>query len=46
MNTFNKVTGTRLTLKKSVALLYTKDKQAEEKFKETTLFTIATNNIP
>ena len=31
--------------KKSVALLYTKDKEAEREIRETSPFTIATNNI-
>jgi hypothetical protein len=30
---------------KSVAFLYTKDKQAENETRETTVFTIVTNNI-
>ena len=34
-----------LTLKKSVALLYINDKWANKEIKETTPFTIATNNI-
>ena len=36
---------TRLTQKKSVALLYTDDKRAGEEIRETTPFTIATNSI-
>ena len=35
----------RSTKKKSVALLYTKDKEAERKIRETSPFTIATNHI-
>ena len=36
---------TRLTQKKSVALLYTDDKWAEKEIRETPPFTIATNSI-
>ena len=36
---------TRLTKKKSVALLYTDDKWAEKEIRETSPFIIATNNI-
>ena len=36
---------TRLTQKKSVALLYTYDKRVGEEIRETTAFTIATNSI-
>jgi hypothetical protein len=32
-------------LNKSIAFLYSKDKQAEKEIRETTLFTIATINI-
>jgi hypothetical protein len=42
INNFSKVAGNKINSKKSIALLYTNDKQAE---KETTLFIIATNNI-
>ena len=37
--------ATRLTQKKSVALLYTDDKWAEKEIRETSPFTIATNSI-
>ena len=36
---------TRSTPKKSVALLYTKDKEAEREIREASPFTIATNSI-
>ena len=36
---------TRSTKKKSVALLYTKDREAEREIRETSPFTTATNNI-
>jgi hypothetical protein len=35
----------KITSNKSVAFLYTKDKQAEKEIRETTPFTIVTNNI-
>jgi hypothetical protein len=45
INIFSKVTGYKLNSKKSVTLLYIKDKQAKKKIRETTPFTIATNDI-
>jgi hypothetical protein len=45
INTFSKVAEYRINTKKSVALLYTNDKQAEKEIMETTSFPIATNNI-
>jgi hypothetical protein len=42
INNFSKVAGYKINSKKSVAFLYTKDKQAEKEIKETTLFTIVT----
>ncbi|KAL6058354.1 hypothetical protein STEG23_024193 [Scotinomys teguina] len=45
INTFSNVAGYKINSKKSVALLYTKDKRAEEEIKATSPFTIATNNI-
>jgi hypothetical protein len=47
-NTFNKVAGNKINslyIYKSVALLYTNDKQAEKEIRETIPFTIATKNI-
>jgi hypothetical protein len=42
INSFSTVAGYKINSNKSMAFLYTKDKQAE---KETTPFTIVTNNI-
>jgi hypothetical protein len=39
------VAGYKINSNKSVPFLYTKDKQAEKEFRETTPFTIVTNNI-
>jgi hypothetical protein len=39
------VAGYKINPNKSVAFLYTNDKQAEEEIMETTPFIIATNNI-
>jgi hypothetical protein len=45
INNFSKVAINAINSNKSVAFLYTKDKQAEKEIKETTPFTTATNNI-
>ena len=45
INTFSDVAGHNINSKKPVALLYTKDKEAERKIRETSPFTIATNSI-
>jgi hypothetical protein len=45
INSFSVVAGYKINSNKSVAFLYTKDKQAEEEIRETTHFTIVTNNI-
>ena len=45
INTFSQVAGYKISLQKSVALLYTNDRRAEKNIMETTSFTIATNNI-
>ena len=46
INTFSNVAGYKInSKKKSVALLYTDDKKAEEEIRESTPFTIATNSI-
>jgi hypothetical protein len=45
INNFNKVAGYKINSNKSVAFLYTKDKQAEKDITGTTPFIIATNNI-
>ena len=45
INNFSQVAGYRINSNKSVAFLYTNDKQAEKEIMETTSFTIATNSI-
>jgi hypothetical protein len=45
INSFSEVAGYKINSNKSVAFLYTKDKQAEKEIRETTPFTIVTNNI-
>jgi hypothetical protein len=45
INNFSAVDGYKINSNKSVACLYTKDKQAEKEISETTHFTIVTNNI-
>jgi hypothetical protein len=45
INSFSEVSGYEINSNKSVAFLYTKDKQAEKEIRETTPFTIVTNNI-
>ena len=45
INSFSKVAGYKTNSSKSVAFLYSKDKQAEKKIREMTPFTIATNNM-
>ena len=45
INVFSTVAGYKINSNKSVAFLYTKDKQAEKEVRETTPFTIGTNNI-
>jgi hypothetical protein len=45
MNNFSKVAGFKINSNKSVAFLYPEDKQAEKEIRETTPFTIVTNNI-
>ena len=45
INTFSDVTGYKINSEKSVALLYTKDREAERKIRETSPFTIVTNSI-
>ena len=44
-NSYSKVTGYNINSNKSVAFLYSKDKQAKKEIRETTPFLIATNNI-
>jgi hypothetical protein len=45
INNFSKVAGYKIISNKSVAFLYTNDKWAEKKIRETTPFTVVTNNI-
>jgi hypothetical protein len=45
INSISEVTRYKINSNKSVVFLYTKDKQAEKEIKETTPFTIVTNNI-
>jgi len=45
INTFSKVAGYKINSNKSVAFLYTKEKQAEKEIRETTPFIIVPNNI-
>jgi hypothetical protein len=45
INSFNEVAGYQSNSNKSMAFLYTKNKQAEKEVRETTPFTIVTNNI-
>ena len=45
INSFSAVARYKINSNKSVFFLYTKDKQAEKGIRETTLFTIVTNNI-
>ena len=45
INGFSAVAGYKINTNKSVAFLYTKDKEAEKEISEKTPFTIVTNNI-
>ena len=45
INSFSAVAGYKINSNNSVAFLYTKDKQDEKEIRETTPFTIFTNNI-
>jgi hypothetical protein len=45
INSFSAVAGYKVNANKSVAFLFTKDKQAEKEIMKTTTFTIVTNNI-
>ena len=45
INKVSKVAGYKINSNKSVAFLYSKDKQAEKEIMETTPFSIVTNNI-
>jgi hypothetical protein len=45
INNFSEVAGYKINSNKSVAFLYTKDKQAEKEIRETITFKIVTSNI-
>ena len=45
INSFSAVAGYKINSKKSMAFLYTEDKQDEKEIRETTPFTVVTNNI-
>jgi hypothetical protein len=45
INSFNEVAGYKINSNMSMAFLYTKNKQAEKEIRETTPFSIVTNNI-
>jgi hypothetical protein len=45
INSFNGVAGYKVNSNKSMAFLKTKDKQAKKEIRETTPFSIVTNNI-
>ena len=45
INSFSEVAGYKINSNKSMAFLYTKNKQAEKEIREITPFTIVTNNI-
>ena len=45
IKSFNELVGHKINSNKSMAFLYTKGKQAEKEIRETTPFTIVTNNI-
>jgi ribosome biogenesis protein Nip4 len=45
INSFSAVAGYKINSNKSMAFLYTRDKQAEKEIRERTPFTIVTNNI-
>jgi hypothetical protein len=45
INSFSEVAGYKINSNKSVAFLYTKDKQNEKEIRQTTPIKIVTNNI-
>jgi hypothetical protein len=45
INNLSEVTGYKINSNKSVTFLYTKDKHDEKNIRETTAFTVVTNNI-
>jgi hypothetical protein len=46
MNSYSKVAGYKLDLQKSLAFLYTNNKQTEKDYVETITFTIASKKKP
>ena len=45
INSFSAVAGYKINSNKSMTFLYTKDKRTEKEIRETTPFSIVTNNI-
>ena len=45
INSFGEVPGYKINSNKSMVFLYTKDKQAKKEIRDTTPFSIVTNNI-
>jgi hypothetical protein len=45
INSFSELSGYKINSNKSMAFLYTKDKQAEKEIRKTTPFKIVINNI-
>ena len=45
INSFSKVAGYKINSNKTMAFLYTKDRQADKEIRETTPFSIVTNNV-
>ena len=45
INSFNEIDVYKINSNKSMALLYTKDKQADKEIRKTTPFSIVTDNI-
>ena len=45
INSFSELSGYKINSNKSMAFLYSKDKTAEKEIRESTPFTIVTNNI-
>jgi hypothetical protein len=45
INSFSAVAGYKINSNKSMAFLYTKDKQAEKEIREKTPFSIVANNV-
>jgi hypothetical protein len=45
INNFSEVSGYKIKSKKSLAFLYTRNKQVDKEIRKTTPFSIVTNNI-